>query len=82
MRFNFKADGTIVKRCDKCGREVCRLIPTGNPSMPITREIVYPYSCETVIRPAVRFAYSKHTEHNVLEDMYYCIDCKQNCELR
>lgn len=50
MRFNFKADGTTIKRCDKCGREVCRLIPTGNPSTPIREEVSIPYTTEAVKR--------------------------------
>lgn len=74
MRFNFKADGTTIKRCDKCGREVCRLIPTGNPSTPIREEVSIPYTTEAV-KKAVKVAYTGRTEHNVLEDMYYCNDC-------
>ena len=74
MRFNFKADGTIIKRCDKCGREVCRLIPTGNSSTPIREEVALPY---TVREEKTSVKYNGHIEHGVLEEMYYCNDCKQ-----
>lgn len=71
MRFTFKADGTIVKRCDKCGRVLCRLVPTGNPATPINEEEVLPYITKRIIHKG-----------GTMEEMYYCNDCKQNCELR
>lgn len=80
MRATYQGD-TCVQRCDKCGRVLFRMTPNGgSPATEWNCEKVLPYTVRTE-KKTVR-AYNGIIDHGVLEEMYYCMDCLPEGELK